>query len=343
MPRSKPHGITIRCGQYTPSLAVDPTLLPSYFTSSVLKTGRRISRSASKPVLHFAREKEEPTARRTMRMERWTIRVGVGGAGVPKRVIAPNSNERAEGAAGSARKAKTAAAADAEDEQNQLSVLALLVTALRKSMASCRGRAGRRGDGGGDGHGRDPPPHGDRVADQRPPRHSFDRFHGFLVLPVEFEVEIPCRVPSARVLMSVGLWTIMGGLYLGCSNGVEFRSERQRVVWSVPFAFLISGQDKSSSNTSAAHTSQNLRPNRPESDSVDIPQNSATPGRASAFSDNHSHASVPTGMTEERNGFGSRSSSYEYSRGVFGATLENINHSRSRRYDARNPVSYPSY
>ncbi|XP_030474657.1 uncharacterized protein LOC115692045 [Syzygium oleosum] len=107
--------------------------------------------------------------------------------------------------------------------------------------------------------------------------------------------------------------------------------------------FAISGQDKSSSHTSAAHSSQNLRPNRPESDSVDIPQNSATPGRASAFSDNHSHASVPTGMTEELNGFGSRSSSYEYSRRVFGATLENINHSRSRRYDTRNPVSYPSY
>ncbi|KAK3426501.1 hypothetical protein EUGRSUZ_F02940 [Eucalyptus grandis] len=110
--------------------------------------------------------------------------------------------------------------------------------------------------------------------------------------------------------------------------------------------FAISGQDKSSSNTSAANPSQNLRPNRPESDSIDIPQNSAglsTPGRASAYSDNHSHASVPTGMTQERNGFGSRSSSYEYSRRVFGATLESINHTRSRRYDTSNPVSYPSY
>ena len=27
---------------------------------------------------------------------------------------------------------------------------------------------------------------------------TFDRFQGFLGLPVEFEVEIPCRVPSAR-------------------------------------------------------------------------------------------------------------------------------------------------
>ncbi|KAJ0442142.1 hypothetical protein HanRHA438_Chr16g0753151 [Helianthus annuus] len=27
---------------------------------------------------------------------------------------------------------------------------------------------------------------------------TFNRFHGFLWLPVEFEVEIPCRVPDAR-------------------------------------------------------------------------------------------------------------------------------------------------
>lgn len=27
---------------------------------------------------------------------------------------------------------------------------------------------------------------------------TFDRFHGFLGLPVEFEVEVPCRAPSAR-------------------------------------------------------------------------------------------------------------------------------------------------
>jgi hypothetical protein len=27
---------------------------------------------------------------------------------------------------------------------------------------------------------------------------TFDRFHGFLGLPSEFEDEMPCRVPSAR-------------------------------------------------------------------------------------------------------------------------------------------------
>ncbi|KDO62552.1 hypothetical protein CISIN_1g041607mg [Citrus sinensis] len=27
---------------------------------------------------------------------------------------------------------------------------------------------------------------------------TFDRFNDFLGLPVEFEVEVPCRVPSAR-------------------------------------------------------------------------------------------------------------------------------------------------
>ncbi|MFS7941485.1 putative Rho GTPase activation protein [Helianthus anomalus] len=81
-----------------------------------------------------------------------------------------------------------------EEEQNQLSLVALLVAALRKSMVACRV---------------------DHREDQKSALHqmeigwptnvqhlthvTFDRFHGFLGLPVEFEVEIPCRVPSASV------------------------------------------------------------------------------------------------------------------------------------------------
>ncbi|KAH7678763.1 Rho GTPase activation protein [Dioscorea alata] len=81
-----------------------------------------------------------------------------------------------------------------EGGENQISLLALLLTAIRKSMVSCRM---------------------ERMEDEVLPtaieqmeigwptnvQHvahvTFDRFHGFLGLPVEFELEIPCRVPSA--------------------------------------------------------------------------------------------------------------------------------------------------
>ncbi|XP_028762269.1 rho GTPase-activating protein 2 [Neltuma alba] len=82
----------------------------------------------------------------------------------------------------------------AEEEQNQLSLVAILLAALRKSMVSCRV---------------------DRPDEVRPSVHhmeigwptnvqhithvTFDRFNGFLGLPVEFEIEIPGRVPSASV------------------------------------------------------------------------------------------------------------------------------------------------
>ncbi|XP_043720336.1 rho GTPase-activating protein 2-like isoform X2 [Telopea speciosissima] len=78
-----------------------------------------------------------------------------------------------------------------EQQQNQLSLFALLISALRRSMVSCRVER-----------------HEDSVSSTHMDigwptnvRHithvTFDRFNGFLGLPVEFEVEIPCRVPSA--------------------------------------------------------------------------------------------------------------------------------------------------
>ncbi|KAL0371383.1 UNVERIFIED_CONTAM: Rho GTPase-activating protein 2 [Sesamum angustifolium] len=54
-----------------------------------------------------------------------------------------------------------------EEDHHQLSLLDFILSALRKSM------------------------HITHV--------TFDRFHGFLGLPVEFEVEVPCRAPSASV------------------------------------------------------------------------------------------------------------------------------------------------
>ncbi|XP_038680800.1 rho GTPase-activating protein 2 isoform X2 [Tripterygium wilfordii] len=81
-----------------------------------------------------------------------------------------------------------------EEEQNQLSVVALLLTALRKSMVSCR--VDKSEDVMSNVHNMD-------IGWPTNVRHvthvTFDRFNGFLGLPVEFEVEIPCRVPSASV------------------------------------------------------------------------------------------------------------------------------------------------
>ncbi|KAL3531406.1 hypothetical protein ACH5RR_010728 [Cinchona calisaya] len=79
-----------------------------------------------------------------------------------------------------------------EQSQQQLSLVEFLLAALRKSMVSCN---------------RQEEPisavHSMEIGWPTNVKHvthvTFDRFHGFLGLPVEFEVEIPCRVPSASV------------------------------------------------------------------------------------------------------------------------------------------------
>lgn len=93
-----------------------------------------------------------------------------------------------------------------ERERQQLSVLALLLAAVRRSVVACR--VERETDRVAGGWGEE-----DAAAsasaglaemeigwptDVRHVAHvTFDRFHGFLGLPVEFEVEMPPRVPSA--------------------------------------------------------------------------------------------------------------------------------------------------
>ncbi|XP_051185335.1 rho GTPase-activating protein 5 [Lolium perenne] len=93
-----------------------------------------------------------------------------------------------------------------ERERQQLSVLALLLAAVRRSVVACRVEREPTRVAGGGGWGED-----DEAAaaglgemeigwptDVRHVAHvTFDRFHGFLGLPVEFEVEMPPRVPSA--------------------------------------------------------------------------------------------------------------------------------------------------
>ncbi|ESQ37989.1 hypothetical protein EUTSA_v10028679mg [Eutrema salsugineum] len=100
---------------------------------------------------------------------------------------------------------KSAVEEEEEEEQNQqLSLVEFLLTALRKSVVSCR-VDNRQDDGGvvGGGGGISSAVHHMEIGWPTNVRHithvTFDRFHGFLGLPHELQVEIPCRVPSASV------------------------------------------------------------------------------------------------------------------------------------------------
>ncbi|KAF6176593.1 hypothetical protein GIB67_034455 [Kingdonia uniflora] len=77
-------------------------------------------------------------------------------------------------------------------EQNQLSIVALLVAAIRRSMVACR--MNQQDEVVSTVHQMDI---GWPTNVQHITHVTFDRFEGFLGLPVEFEVEVPCRAPSA--------------------------------------------------------------------------------------------------------------------------------------------------
>ncbi|KAG1327786.1 putative rho GTPase-activating protein 1 [Cocos nucifera] len=80
--------------------------------------------------------------------------------------------------------------ASAAAEEEQLPVLALLLAVVRKSLLGCKteGAAELRGAMGIGW-----------PTDVRQVAHvTFDRFHSFLGLPIEFEPEVPRRPPSAR-------------------------------------------------------------------------------------------------------------------------------------------------
>ncbi|KQJ89404.1 rho GTPase-activating protein 4 isoform X2 [Brachypodium distachyon] len=77
-----------------------------------------------------------------------------------------------------------------EEEEERWSFLALLLELLRKSLLRCMADGGGGGSGGGMEIG--------LPTDVQHVAHvTFDRFHGFLGLPVEFEPEVPRRAPSA--------------------------------------------------------------------------------------------------------------------------------------------------
>lgn len=79
------------------------------------------------------------------------------------------------------------------EDQNQLSLVDVLLTALRKSMVYCRVDRGEELISTVQQMEIGWPTNVRHIA-----HVTFDRFNGFLGLPVEFEVEIPSSVPSAR-------------------------------------------------------------------------------------------------------------------------------------------------
>ncbi|KQJ92169.2 hypothetical protein BRADI_4g42230v3 [Brachypodium distachyon] len=79
-----------------------------------------------------------------------------------------------------------------EEEEERWSFLELLLELLRKSLFGCREEGGGGGESGGCGMEIGWPTEVQHVA-----HVTFDRFHGFLGLPVEFEPEVPRRAPSA--------------------------------------------------------------------------------------------------------------------------------------------------
>lgn len=102
--------------------------------------------------------------------------------------------ERTAGSAGSRRLLERRGQEAAEEEEERWSLLALLFELLRKSLLGCR----TVGGGGESEHGGCGMEIGLPTDVQHVAHVTFDRFHGFLGLPVEFEPEVPRRAPSAR-------------------------------------------------------------------------------------------------------------------------------------------------
>ncbi|XP_060181310.1 rho GTPase-activating protein 2-like [Lycium barbarum] len=82
-----------------------------------------------------------------------------------------------------------------ENQHHQLCLLDLLLAALRKSMMFCQFDQ-KEVEVKSTVH---PMEIGWPTNVQHLTHVTFDRFHGFLGLPLEFEVEIPCKVPSASI------------------------------------------------------------------------------------------------------------------------------------------------
>ncbi|XP_062202218.1 rho GTPase-activating protein 4-like [Phragmites australis] len=112
-------------------------------------------------------------------------------------LLGSGSLERSAGSTGNLglqeRRGQEPEASEEDEEEERWSFLALLFELLRKSLLGCRTVGGDgRGEGGGCRMEIGLPTNVQHVA-----HVTFDRFHGFLGLPVEFEPEVPRRAPSA--------------------------------------------------------------------------------------------------------------------------------------------------
>ncbi|PNX97214.1 rho GTPase-activating protein 24-like [Trifolium pratense] len=80
-----------------------------------------------------------------------------------------------------------------QEEKDQLSILTLLIATFRKSLIGCSSTGEISSSSSME------------IGWPSNVRHvahvTFDRFHGFLGLPVEFEPEVPTRPPSARFVI----------------------------------------------------------------------------------------------------------------------------------------------
>ncbi|CAL5098228.1 unnamed protein product [Urochloa decumbens] len=110
------------------------------------------------------------------------------GSGSPEQPAGSTGSRRLEQQRG-----QEAGGGSEEEEEERWSFLALLFELLRKSLLGCRTEGdGGEGERGGCGMEIGLPTDVQHVA-----HVTFDRFHGFLGLPVEFEPEVPRRAPSA--------------------------------------------------------------------------------------------------------------------------------------------------
>ncbi|RLN29823.1 rho GTPase-activating protein 2 [Panicum miliaceum] len=115
------------------------------------------------------------------------------------------------GCKGGAGKRSSGGGGGEEERRRRAAVLELLLAAVRRSVVACRVERGAAGGGAGwaAAEGVEDAAAAEEEEELREmeigwptdvchvAHVTFDRFHGFLGLPVEFEDEMPCRVPSA--------------------------------------------------------------------------------------------------------------------------------------------------
>ncbi|RLN03321.1 rho GTPase-activating protein 2 [Panicum miliaceum] len=110
------------------------------------------------------------------------------------------------GCKGGAGKRSSGAGGGEEERRRRAAVLELLLAAVRRSVVACRVERGAAGGGAGWAAAEGVEDAAVELGEMEigwptdvlhVAHVTFDRFHGFLGLPVEFEDEMPCRVPSA--------------------------------------------------------------------------------------------------------------------------------------------------